>query len=540
VTPISSSRPTSPRLALLVIAVVFVILNADITTVNVALVTVGKDLHSDLEDLQWGLNSYMLAFAALIVAAGRLADVFGHRCCLLAGSLLFAIASLICGIAPTLSVLVMGRVLQGAGAALMLPAGMAIVSAVYSGEERAVALGTLVGVGGVAQSIGPLVGGFLTAEVSWRFVFLINLPLIAVIMIVALRGIETRSLPSSLAATTAAKCQSGSDPSMSLSPNAPFPRPRDEIVTRRIDIAGVAILAVALTSLLIGLDLTGGSDRNPRLALGLIVLSLVLFGVFTIVERQTSNAIVDGKLLRIPPFLCSCVASCLLGFVFFLFLFIAAVYLQEELGYSALTAGIALAPFSLVLAVTGVMAGRLTSQFPLTSLLIASCVSMALGLAILSFVASYGYLGMLFPCLLIAAGAGPGFTLLNTAGLAAVPSERSGQATGIIYMFRFGGGAIGVAVASTLHGVFFHSQLVARLSETPLSVAQQKVLEQPGAIERLRQLESGLVGSQIEQVRLAFHESFAAAFANTLRLNVILPIVIMVLVMMLIQKRSTT
>jgi EmrB/QacA subfamily drug resistance transporter len=494
----------SPRLALLVIAVVFAILNADITTVNVALVTVGKDLHSDLEDLQWGLNSYMLAFAALIVAAGRLADVFGHRRCLLAGSLLFAIASLICGIAPTLSVLVIGRVLQGAGAALMLPAGMAIVSAVYSGEQRAVALGTLVGVGGVAQSIGPLVGGFLTAEVSWRFVFLINLPLIAVIMIIALRGI---------------------------------PESRDEIVTRRIDIAGVAILAVALTSLLIGLDLTDGSGRNPQLALGLIVLSLVLFGVFTIVERQTSNAIVDGKLLRIPPFLCSCVASCFLGFVFFLFLFIAAIYLQEEFGYSALTAGIALVPFSLVLAATGVMAGRLTSRFPLTSLLIASCVSMALGLAILSFLpASYGYLGMLFPFLLVAAGAGPGFTLLNTAGLAAVPSERSGQATGIIYMFRFGGGAIGVAVASTLHGVFFHSQLVARLSETPLSVAQQKVLEQPGAIERLRQLESGLVASQMEQVRLAFHESFAAAFANTLRLNVILPIVIMVLVMMLIKR----
>jgi hypothetical protein len=161
---------------------------------------------------------------------------------------------------------------------------------------------------------------------------------------------------------------------------------------------------------------------------------------------------------------------------------------------------------------------------------------MALGLAILSVVASYGYLGMVFPFLLIAAGAGPGFTLLNTVGLAAVPSERSGQATGIIYMFRFGGGAIGVAVASTLHGVFFHSQLAARLSETPLSVAQQKVLEQPGAIERLRQLESGLVASQMEQVRLAFHESFAAAFANTLRLNVILPIVIMFLVMMLIKR----
>ena len=308
----------SPRPALLVIAVVFAILNADITTVNVALVTVGKDLHADLEDLQWGLNSYMLAFAALIVAAGRLADVFGHRRCLLMGSLLFAIASLICGIAPTLSMLVIGRVLQGAGGALMLPAGMAIISAAYSGEERAAALGTLVGVAGVAQSIGPLVGGFLTAEISWRFVFLVNLPLIAVIMIVAQRGIRES---------------------------------HDETASRRLDVAGVILLATALTSFLIGLDLAEGSDSNPQLAVGLIILSLILFGVFTIVERTTSNAIVDGKLLRLRPFLCFCVASCLLGFVFFLFLFIAALYLQEELGYSAFTAGIALVPFSLVLAV---------------------------------------------------------------------------------------------------------------------------------------------------------------------------------------------
>ena len=496
----------SPRPALLVIAVVFAILNADITTVNVALVTLGKDLHSDLEDLQWGLNSYMLAFAALIVAAGRLADVLGRRRCLLVGSLLFAIASLICGIAPTLSVLVIGRVLQGAGGALMLPSGMAIISAAYSGKERAVALGTLVGVAGVAQSIGPLVGGFLTAEVSWRFVFLVNLPLIAVIMIVALRGIQES---------------------------------HDESVSRRLDVAGVILLATALTSLLVGLDLAEGSDSNPQLAIGLIMLSLILFGVFTIVERATSNAIVDGKLLRLRPFLCSCVASCLLGFVFFLFLFIAALYLQEEMGYSAFTAGIALVPFSLVLAVTGVMAGRLTSRFQLTNLLITSCVSMAVGLVILSFLpASYGYPGMVFPFLLVAAGAGPGFTLLNTAGLAAVPPERSGQAAGIIYMFRFGGGAIGIAVASALHGAFFNSQLTARLSETPVSAAQQKLLEQPGAVGRLTQLESGLMATQIEQVRMAFHESFAAAFANTLRLNVILPIAIAVLVIALMGRQS--
>jgi EmrB/QacA subfamily drug resistance transporter len=499
-----SSHPTNPRLALLVMAVMFALLNADITTVNVALVTVGKDLRADLEDLQWGLNSYMLAFAALIVAAGRLADVFGRRRCLLAGATLFALASLLCGIAPSLSVFVVGRVLQGAGGALMLPAGMAIISVVYSGEERAVALGTLVGVAGVAQSIGPLLGGFLTAAASWRLIFLINLPLLVLIMFIALRAIQES---------------------------------RDEHVSHRIDIAGVVILAAALTSFLLGLDAAQGSDSNPRMALTLVILALALFVVFPILERRIDTAIVDGKLLQLPPFLCSCVGSCLLGFVFFLFLFITAVYLQEELGYSALTAGIALVPFSLVLAASGMISGRLTSRFRLASLLTASCFSMALGLAILSFMpASYGYL--VFPFLLVAAGAGPGFTLLNTAGLAAVPAQRSGQATGMIYMFRFGGGAIGVAAASVLHGALFQSHLTSRLSKASLSFAQQKILEQPGAAERIGQEYNGLVASQVEQVRQAFHESFTAAFTGTLRLSMILPIAIALLVILLMNGKG--
>jgi predicted MFS family arabinose efflux permease len=264
---------------------------------------------------------------------------------------------------------------------------------------------------------------------------------------------------------------------------------------------------------------------------------LILFVIFTVVERRTENAIIDRKLFQRPAFLCSCVASWLLGFVFFLFLFIAAVYLQEELGYNALAAGIALVPFSLVLAVTGVMSGRLTKRFQLATLLIVSCGFMAVGLAVLSFVpASYGYAGMVFPFLFIAASAGPGFTLLNTAGLDAVPPERSGQATGMIYMFRFGGGAIGVAAASALHSALFHSHLVSRLSAARLSIAQQKLLEQPGASERIGQIDSGLIANQVEQVRQAFHESFVTAFTGTLRLCLILPIAIALVVMLLMGK----
>jgi len=128
--------------------------------------------------------------------------------------------------------------------------------------------------------------------------------------------------------------------------------------------------------------------------------------------------------------------------------------------------------------------------------------------------------------------------LLNTVGLAAVSPERLGQATGMIYMFRFGGGAIGVAAASELHGAFFQRHLAFRLSETPLSFAQQKLLEQPGAAERIGNIDAGLITSQVELVRQAFHESFAAAFAGTLRLNLIWPIAIAILVAITLRSKK--
>src|SRR5207253_9699163 len=170
----------------------------------------------------------------------------------------FAVASLLCGFASTLSVLIIGRVLQGAAEAMMVPAGMAIISNAYGGEQRALAFGTLVGVSGVAQSMGPLLVGFLTAEVSWRWVFFMNLPLVAVIMIVAVRSIQESHA---------------------------------ENASHSIVIAGVIILAAALTSLLLGLNAAQSPDKDQVVGLGLIALSLVSFVILTFIERRTDNAI---------------------------------------------------------------------------------------------------------------------------------------------------------------------------------------------------------------------------------------------------------
>ena len=485
------------------IAVVFAILNADITTVNVALVTLGKDLHADLAGLQWGLNSYMLAFAALLSPP--------------AVSLMSLDVAVACW--PAQSCLPSPRCFAecahpfdprprpgppGCGWSTDGPRGYGDYLQRLSGEQRALALGTLVGVSGVAQSMGPLLGGFLTAEVSWRWVFLMNLPLIVVIMIVALRSIQES---------------------------------RAENASHRIDIAGVLTLAAALTSLLLGLDAAEGPGKGQVAAFGLIALSLVLFVIFTIVERGTDNAILDGKLLRQPAFLCSCVASFLLGFVFFLFLSLPRSTCRNDLATTPCAPGRSRA------AQSRPRPHRRHFRTPDEPVFIAGHAHRELhfsgpGWPFLSWPASSGYLGMVIPFLLVAAGVGPGFTLLNTAGLAAISAERSGQATGMIYMFRFAGGAIGVAAASALHGALFQRELVLRLSATPLSLAQQKILEQPGAAERIGQLDTGLVASQLEQVRQAFHQSFEAAFTGTLRLNIILPIAIAILVIMLMEKKE--
>ena len=293
--------------------------------------------------------------------------------------------------------------------------------------------------------------------------------------------------------------------------------------------------------MLLGLNAAQGPDKDQVVALGLIAVSLVLFVILTFVERRTDNAILDGKLLRLPAFLCSCVASFLLGFVFFLFLFITAVYLQERLGYNALTSGDRARA-----AQSRPRRNRSHVRTPNESVSVNDSADHKLRFSGLRAGGPFVH-----ACILRIYWNGASVSACCRWRRSRIYfAEHRWPGCDFCRAFRPGyGNDLYVSVCwrrdrsrrrqCTSQRDLSH-QLVFRLSETPLSFAQQKLLEQPGAAERIRQIDSGLVASQVEQVRQAFYESFVAAFTGTLRLNVIVPIAIAILTMVLMRKKEGT
>src|SRR5215218_5809863 len=160
----------------------------DATVVNVALVRIGSDLDADFSGLQWTINAYTLTLAALILLGGSLGDRFGRRRIFVLGVVWFAVASLLCGMAPNIDTLIAARGLQGVGGALLTPGSLAIIAASFHSDDRAVAIGAWSGLGGIAAAVGPLVGGWLV-ELNWRLVFLVNVPVAVLIVVVAVRHV---------------------------------------------------------------------------------------------------------------------------------------------------------------------------------------------------------------------------------------------------------------------------------------------------------------------------------------------------------------
>src|SRR4051794_10158480 len=232
----------------------------DNTVVNVALPSIQRDLHASISSLEWTVNAYTLTFAVLLVTGGRLGDIFGRRTMFLFGVVVFALSSAFIGFAPTQEILVIGRAVQGIGAAFMMPATLSIISDAFPPQERGRAIGMWAGVSGLALAIGPVVGGALTEYVSWRAIFFLNLPVAA----------------GAIAVTLFAARNS-----------------RDESVDRSVDYPGIAALSVGLTSLILALiEGNRWGWGSPRIV-GLFILAAVGAVAFYLIETHRRVPMVD-------------------------------------------------------------------------------------------------------------------------------------------------------------------------------------------------------------------------------------------------------
>ncbi|WP_399088802.1 MFS transporter [Streptomyces sp. BBFR2] len=394
----------------------------DSTVVNVALPRIGDDLHADLGVLQWTITAYMLTLASLILLGGALGDRYGRRRVFLVGVVWFAVASLLCGLAPTSGVLIAARALQGIGGALLTPGSLALIQAVFRPDDRARAVGAWSGLGGVATAIGPFVGGWLVDGAGWRWVFFLNVPLAAVCVPVALRYV---------------------------------PETRERAAARGgFDVAGAALGALALAGVTYALIAAPGRG----LSAGVVVPGVagLLLGVaFVVVERRRAAPMLPPELFAIRQFSAVNAVTVCVYAAFGGFFFLSVVQLQVVAGYSALAAGTALLPTTVLMlllsARSGELGQRVGPRIPLT----VGPLLCAVGMLLMTRVgAGASYVADVLPALVVL-GAGM-VTLvapLTATVLASVDVDRAGLASGINNAAARAAGLVAVAALPLLAGM---------------------------------------------------------------------------------------
>jgi EmrB/QacA subfamily drug resistance transporter len=415
----------------------------DNTVTNVALPSIQRSFDAPLSALEWTVNAYTLSLAVLLVTGGRLGDIFGRRRMFLAGVILFGAASATIGFAPGEGWLVAFRAVQGVGAALMMPGTLSIITQTFPPEERGKAIGTWAGVSAIALALGPLVGGWLTEDVSWRAIFFLNVPVAIVAVAVTLFATHES---------------------------------RDETASRRVDAPGIATLTVGLTALVLALVEANAWGWGSARILSLFGLSALGLVGFVLVERRSPVPVVDFRFFASRSFVGANLVAFGVTFAMFAMFFFIALYLQNILGYSPLETGWRFLPTTLIIIAAGPISGRLSDRIGPRPLIVAGLIAVAAALGWLSRIqpdTSYGYL---LPGFMVM-GVGIGLTMspMSTAAMNAVDKTKAGVASGTLSMVRMVGGTFGVAALGALVAAIGRHDLSRSLPQLPAGARERLV-----------------------------------------------------------------
>ena len=393
----------------------------DVSVVNVALPSIRSHLGFTEADLQWVVNAYTVTFAGFLLLGGRAADLLGRRIVFVSGLVLFAVASLIGGLADSQGVLIGARAVQGLGGAVIAPASLTILTTAFAeGAARNRALGIWGAMGGAGGAAGVLLGGILTDLLSWRWILFINVPI-------------------GLIAAAAAQhyIAEGRNPERA----------------RSFDLAGAVTATLGLSVLVLGIvrtDVKGWGGTEP---LALMAIGLALLALFILIEgRFAKQPLMPLRIFSSRTLTAANVVVLLLGAAVFAMWFFLSLYLQQVRGYSPLRAGLAFLPMTLSIIVCSTLASRVVTKVGPKPLLVFGMSIEAIGLLLFTGLSANGtYLGdVLAPSLLVAIGLGCSFVPVTIAAVAGVPSREAGLASGVVNTSRLFGGALGLAILAAL------------------------------------------------------------------------------------------
>jgi EmrB/QacA subfamily drug resistance transporter len=468
---------------LVVVCAATFMLLLDVTIVIVALPEIQRGLGASFSDVQWVIDAYALTLASLLLTAGSLADRFGRRLLFMIGLVIFTLGSLLCGFAQSPLMLTLSRSAQGVGGAILFATSLALLAQSFRGKERGIAFGVWGAITGVAVALGPILGGVITTGISWRGIFLVNIPVgVAAICITLWRVDESKT------------------------PDASRP-----------DWAGFVVLTVGLVSLVYGLIRASEAGWGNVGVSICLALAAVLFLVFVVVERRSAHPMFDLSLFRTPTFSGGLIVAFTMNGSLFAMLLYLVLYLQDDLGYSALATGSRLLVLSGGTMVSATVAGRLSSHVPVRWLIGPGLGLVGVGLLLmggLTGTTTWTHLVLGF----ILAGIGSGMVnppLASTA-VGVVTPERSGMASGVNTTFRQIGIAVGIALYGTIFSTALQNDLSSSLASLHLSGARVSAV--------VTQIKEGYGGRVIQSVPpaergkviAALHSSFAGSLNDLL------------------------
>lgn len=429
------TRPHNQWLVLLVLCLGLFMVLLDGTIVSVAIPRIMGVFGTGLSSAEWVLNGYVLSFAVSLISLGRLGDLVGRHRLFVAGMVLFVVASAACGLAPSIQWLIAFRVIQGISGAAMMPATLSIVATVFPPQQQGTAMGIWGGVSGLATAIGPSLGGFLVDSVSWRSIFLINLPIGAIGLVLALRLV---------------------------------PESKDPDAVRSLDLPGVALITTGLLCLTFGLVEGQRYGWSSALILGLFAVAAVLLIAFYFYEGRVAQPLIDFSLFRNRNFLVGNAVGFLLSAAMMGVFFTIPIFLQTVLGFSAFRTGLIMSPMSWVVMVAAPLAGWLSDRIGSKWIVAAGLLMLAFAVAWIGGLMPWGgkispatdATSLLAPFIIAGFGIGLGIAPLTAAVMATTSRRRLGNASGVLSTLRQLGSLLGIAII----GAVLQNRIVANVS----------------------------------------------------------------------------
>ncbi|MGA7835288.1 MAG: MFS transporter [Acidimicrobiales bacterium] len=490
---------------LLVVCAATFMLLLDVTIVIVALPEIQHGLHGTFSDVQWVVDAYALTLASLLLTAGALADRYGRKLLFIIGLVIFTLGSLLCGLAQSPLMLTLSRSAQGVGGAILFATSLALLAQSFHGKERGVAFGVWGAITGVAVALGPILGGLITSGISWRGIFLVNFPIGVVAVIITVLCVDESKTPDA----------------------------------SRPDWAGFVVLTLGLVSLVYGLIRASETSWGDSRVIAFLCVGGVLLVLFWFVEAKVPHPMFDLSLFRTPTFDGGLVAAFAMNGSLFAMLLYIVLFLQDDLGYSALGTGLRLLILSAGTLVSATASGRLSSHMPVRWLIGPGLLLVGVGLFLMAGITATTEWTHLVPGFIVAGfGSGMVNPPLASTAVGVVAPRRSGMASGVNTTFRQIGIAVGIAVYGTIFTTVLDHDLTHNLSSLPGGAAHASQIIGAIKLGNPSEVISAAPASLRHVLGMALRSSFASMLNDLLYVSGAIAIVGALCSMVLIRQKD--